>query len=83
MWATLRDAWEPGRVVGTGSSTRVDVDVLLFPFDLLDVDFEFQIQDSQWLFKFSSFCCCGLAGKNRGILRGKQHPAAVQLPRVI
>ena len=69
-----------GRV---GSPKRLDVEALLlvFLFDRLDIDYRFQIHDSHWLSQ--SFRCCGLAGAIQGILRRKQHPAAVQLPRVI
>ena len=82
LWATLRDTWKAGplEAVPPRSKCMVVDALLFFPCDRLDVDSDFQIDDSHWLLK--TFCCCGRAGATLGILRGKQHPAAVQLPRV-
>lgn len=86
--ATLRDAWL-GLPAFFGmfqflvtQPIRLNVDVLLLfiPFDRLDVDCDLQIHDSRGL---TETCFCGHVGVFQEILREKQHPAAVQVPRVI
>jgi hypothetical protein len=78
---TLRNAWDFCPPRRAGSPRRVDVDALPLPFDQFRVDYDCQFDDSHGLNK--SFRYCGRAGATLGILRRKQHPAAVHIPRVI